>query len=387
MYNCARKNMDSEASIQPSAEKLIDMKLSLQEALGSDWKEKSVFPSVEAALKEEGAKTLTDGQEVLPSEAQTDLDKFIVEANAVFHQNDSTYHARRITDEQGRQKAFIVGHVGKDTFYQTARYTQIYNDQEGKRIVAWTPDTIGLASEGDQVLRVDKVLQSGKNAHEENDILFIEIAGQKYKANMQVTSNLGNDTITILPEDHQQMGTFLHEVGHLLRGRAISRDPHLEEASSTAHSDFARVSKTGSPVDPEAKLTTYQTRKIKADEERGAWALGVSLIKDAGRKIGLDCASPQAIDTMLKRSEQALTTYDEVPYTFLGHDEAKSVPTFSQERKKGARELLKQVTEGETSYSSLPSFDQKTGENLANNPRKVLEGISNTPKVEPKAVT
>ena len=206
---------------------------------------------------------MTDGQEVLPSETQTDLDKFIAEANAVFHQNDSTYHARRITDEQGRKKAFIVGQVGKDTFYQTAGYTQIYNDQEGRRVVAWTPDTIGLCGEDGQVLRVDKVLQSGKNAHEENDILFIEIAGRKYKANMQVTSNVGNDTITILPEDHQQMGIFLHEVEHLLRGRAISRNPQQEEASSAAHSEFTRTSKTGSPVNPEAKLSTYQTRKIK----------------------------------------------------------------------------------------------------------------------------
>lgn len=297
-------------------------------------------------MKEEGAKAITDGQEVLPSQAETNLDKFIVAANAIFHQNNSPYHARRIMDQQGQKKAFIVGRVGKDTFYQTARYTLLYNDHEGERAVTWIADTMGLVGEGGQVLRVDKVIQLGKNPGEENYILFVETAGRKYTANMRVLSTVRNDTITLLPEDYQQMGTFLHEVGHLLRRRAISRNNQLKEASSAAYAEFARTSKTGSPVKPEAKLTPYQTRKIKTNEERGAWAIAVSLIKEAGRAIGLDCASPQAINTMLRRSEQMLATYDKVPYTFLGHDETKPVPAFSQQRKKEARKLHKQAEKG-----------------------------------------
>lgn len=376
--------MDSETSIQPGVEKLIDMKLSLAEVLGPDWKKNSVFPNIESALKGEGVRTLTEGQEVLPSKAQSDLDKFIVEANAVFHQNDSTYHARQITDEQGKQKAFIVGQVGKDTFYQTATNVSTDYDQGEKRVVRWEPDTIGLVSEGGQVLRVDKVIQSNKNAHEDNIIRFIEIAGRKYKANTQVASLQYSHTVTILPEDHRQMGVFLHEVGHLLRGRAISRDTQLTEASSAAHKEFVHTSKIGLPFNPEAKISTYQTRKIKADEERGAWAMGVSLIRDAGRPIGLDCASPQAVETMMKRSEQALKTYDQLPYTFAGHDETKLIPTFSRETKKDAQDLHKKVTEKAVPYSSLPSFDVNTGENLANNPKKVLENIAGVQKTELK---
>lgn len=252
--------MKGEVSIESNVEKLINIKLSLSEVLRPDWKEKSVFPTIESALRGEGVKNLSEGQEISPGEAQTDFDRFIVEANAVFLENNSSYHVRRITDEQGRQKALIVGKVGRDTFYGTARYTLISNDQEGKRVVAWMPDAIGLVSEEGQVLRLDKVLQSGKNPEEENDFLFIEVAGRKYRANMQVISRLGSDTVTFLPENYRQMGEFLHEIGHLLRKRAISRDQKLKEVSSAAHDEFTLTSQTGSPVNPEAKLSPYQTR-------------------------------------------------------------------------------------------------------------------------------
>lgn len=39
---------------------------------------------MEAALKDEGIKSLDEGEEILPSEATTDLERFVVEANRIF---------------------------------------------------------------------------------------------------------------------------------------------------------------------------------------------------------------------------------------------------------------------------------------------------------------
>jgi hypothetical protein len=81
---------------------------------------------------------------------------------------------------------------------------------------------------------------------------------------------------------------------------------------------------------------------------------------------------------MLERSEKALASYDTVPYSFLGHDEEKPIPSFSRETKKGSAELHQVTRRIKGGYQSLPSFDQESGECLANDPRKLLERLSQT---------
>jgi len=368
-------DMDSEPPIQQGVDKLINMRLSLSEILGTDWKEKSTFSSVGEALKGEGIKTLTDGEKVNFTDAHTNLDIFIVDANEIFTQNKSTFQAKRITDEQGKQKAFIVGKIGEDYFYHITESAFVENTRNGKKIVAWAPNSIGLVSKSGEVLSIDKVLESGRNQGEENTLLFMEIEGRKFRANMQATLENDIDTITLLPENHSQMGTFLHELGHLLRNRTKTRDNAIKAASTTAHNEFDQAIKANSPFNPQAKLTAYETRKLKANEERGAWALGMSLIKDVGRAIGLECASPQAINEMTEEAEQSLKTYDQAPYTFIKHDENNPIPAFSQEERNEARKLHQETTKAGVTYSQFKSFDNDTGEDLANKSHKILEQL------------
>jgi hypothetical protein len=247
--------MDSEASIQQGAERLMDIRMSLSELLGPDWKQKLLFPNVEAALKKEGLTTLECGEEVLAETASTELDRFVLKANEVFIQNGSSYRARKIKDREGQEKALIIGKVGEDIFYQTTRITDF---NENLRCVYWTPETIGLVSENGQVLRLDKLLQPGEG------ILFIQAAGRKYRASTKVTSELRKigvpqevrverDVIVGVPENFYEMGVFLHELGHLLWEREILKDPQLSDTFSEALDEFRRTSKTGFPVNPTSK--------------------------------------------------------------------------------------------------------------------------------------
>lgn len=369
--------MDNEPIQQPVKE-LMETRLSLNEVLGSGWKFRSIFPDVKTALSDEGIDSLDAGVEVSPHDLQSDLGKFVTEANAIFNQNDSNFRARIVKDKEGNSKAFIVGKIGNDSFYQIATSYMI-DEFEGEKVIAWCPSKIGLVSPNGKVFSIDEALNTGKKSDEEDGMVFIDIAGRKYKANMAAISSsesgMSYDTVTMLPENVQQLGTYLHEVGHLLRNRIIDREKKLAAVTNLARDEFSKILATGEVFNPDAKLTSYQIRKIKADSERGAWALGLSLIKEVGRAIGLDCASPQAIKVMAERAESALKTYDEAPYTFLKHDDKEPMPAFSQKRRGEARKLHQLIKEMNISYSDLASFDNTTGESLANDPKKVLKQL------------
>lgn len=369
--------MDNEPIQQPVKE-LMETRLSLNEVLGSGWKFRSIFPDVKTALSDEGIDSLDAGVEVSPHDLQSDLGKFVTEANTIFNQNDSNFRARIVKDKEGNSKAFIVGKIGNDSFYQIAKYPRIYK-LGGEKVIAWRPSKIGLVSPNGKVFSIDEALNTGKKSDKEDGMVFIEIAGRKLEANMATTflseSGISYDTVTILPENIQQLGIYLHEVGHLLRRRTIDRDKKLIMATSVALDEFSKILATGEVFNPDAKLTNYQIRKINANAERGAWALGLSLIREAGRAIGLDCASPQAIKVMAEQAESALKTYDETPYTFLKHDDKEPMPAFSQKRRGEARKLHQLIKEMNISYSDLASFDNTTGESLANDPKKVLKQL------------
>lgn len=362
--------MDSETTIEQGAAQLIDLRLSLSEILGQDWKQKCIFQNVASTLENEGVKSLNDGEEVSPNKAESTLEKSISEANRVFDKNSTPYHARLIVDAQGTEKAFIVGKIGNDSVYITTDNVLTDYDPKRARTISFIPNTIGLVSKSGQVLSIDKILQLRKNPNESNSLAFIEIEGRDFKAGINIRQGNENDTITSLPKNYIQLGTLLHEIGHLLRKRIILRKPSLELAATAARNEFDR---TESP-DQRRKLTMYQARKIRAGGERSASAIGISLLRDAGQFIGLDCASHEATNTMFKDEERALKTYDQAPYMFDEHDENSPIPAFSQEMRRFARKLHQEMKKHNRRYSSLPNFDQYTGENLANNPKKILEG-------------
>lgn len=289
--------MAEETPIEVSAQKLIDTKLSLSEILSNNWKDNCIFSSVEAALKDEEIKSLDEGEEILPSEATTDLERFVVEANAIFHKNNSPYHAklisfRRITDQEGRQKVLIVGKIGKDTFYQIAQYAITFTHKSGERVIAWIPDNFGLISQKTgSVFRFD-CLPLIKTKYKSQEVMFMEIAGRKHRANFMSIKTSQNETgemfresntLTFLPENFRDMGVFLHELGHMLRDKAINNNSELKNGDREAYNQFQKILESGLPFNPQAAISPYQTRKIKANEERGAWAIGISLIREVGK--------------------------------------------------------------------------------------------------------
>lgn len=144
--------MAEETPIEVTAQKLIDTKLSLSEILGNNWKDNCIFSSVEAALKDEGIKSLDEGEEILPSEATTDLERFVVEANRIFSKKKYPYRAKIIYSpkpNEEKPKIIITGQLGEDNFYQITDNVNILTDKNGNLTLLWSPCNIGLVSKGD----------------------------------------------------------------------------------------------------------------------------------------------------------------------------------------------------------------------------------------------
>ena len=367
--------MDGEASLSQGASELITSKFSLNELLGENWKQDCVFDNLQAALPKE-ARDIEAARDIDPNRAETETEKFVVQANSMFEANKSPYKSTLITDESGAQSAYLTGDVEGDKVYQIVRKYMSMSDSKGSPVLAWVPDKIGFIGTSGKVFSLDGALHAAAHKEAANDLLFMEFSGRKFDANMQVKREEAHGTTTYLPENVEQLDTLFHEVGHLLRQRRFAESPNVLAASDVALKEFNQVAKTRTAYNPDANLSTYTARKIVVDEERGASAAGISLIREAGKEVGLNCASKKAIDRMLAQDEKDLSTYDRVPYSFIGHDNDKPIPAFSKFQRTAARKLSRIVKRLNLTYDAMPSFDQQTGENLASNPAKLSEQLS-----------
>jgi hypothetical protein len=363
-------DMTSEGvPLEEQVESLINYETSLNELLGEDWKERSIFSSLDDVLTEDQKESIEKRKEISIDEASSDIEVFSAELNTIFQNKGKSFEATIIENSDGEQEVFISGTIGKDKIFQiVSNYLKVDN-LEGDEALVWSPTTMGIVSEEGSVFMIDPLLKRDEN--EMSDMAFIEIGGRDYRRNMQVSLGKNSeDIIILLPETTEQMGILAHELGHLFRARDI-KERGIEEAFNASLSEFKKISETGLTYNNEADLTNYETRKIKATEERGAWAVGLSILREVGKETGIECGSDEAIKELLSRSERALGTYDSVPYSLSEQLEDKMIPVFSQAKKAAARVLHDKKSSEGVSYQDIPSFDNKTGENIANDPEKI----------------
>lgn len=361
------------ASIQKSTDELLGVRLDLETLLGSDWKERSVYPNVESAFSADELRSVTERRKVTEETATTPTEVYAAQLNRVFQANGGVYSAS-VAELDGRQQAVVLGEVGGDLVYLTAQAGEVKSSPENGTVGMVGADRFAIISKDGGVFRVDRML---KNGAENTDVVFLDPQGRRTGTNFETDAfGNGGGVVTQLPYDQRGMGTVFHEVGHAVRAKHLGQNPELDKADRTALREFSRTSKTGSPLNPNNELSAYQTRQIKAQDERGAWATGVSILREVGKSTGINTGSSNAVKEALGRAEEALKTYDKVSYALSGQPEDEMIPTFSQESKRASRGLHQQKGAVGVSYGDIPSFDQDTGENIANNPARVSSIIS-----------
>jgi hypothetical protein len=334
-------SMESIVSIEDKTEQLMEPITNLNELLGDGWKEKCFFQSFEQAFTEKEIEAIKNRREVPFKEAFTETEIYSARLNEIFQKNNNNYKATVIENpyRKGEQELFLHGQIGKDKIFLNSSYS--YNNDE--KTYSLIPSRFGIVSEEGKVFDICPLLDNWKT----DEVVYMSFKVKKegkFDSGRQLSwvtkdGEYVRKTETGLPETYQELGIVVHELGHLFR-KGHFKEKGLWDTLSSAHDQFEKICEIGSDYKPEGALTSYKVREIKASEERGSWAIGLSILKEAGKDVGIDCGSSKARQEILNRAEVALGTYNSTPYDVKQHLEQTpeiAVPGFTQKFRRGAR--------------------------------------------------
>lgn len=374
--------MESQSEYIPTndiAKDIVDSANSLESQLGKDWKKRSILNSIDDVFAPSELETINKKEKPVLNENSTDAEKFAVTANKIFEDNNLSYQATTFKDEKGKQQVYVEGNIGDDKLYMETPLFSATTLSSGNTVLTIAAKRVGFITQDNKVFSLDKLF---KHNDMDQDFVFQRASHGKTRVNSSVSFK-ENDiyesggVILALPESPVEIGILAHEIGHAIRSYDFKKKPEQQHASSEAYKKFEEIIDNRTlPLDDQNNLNEYQVRKIKTDEERGAWATGISLIREVGKEINFNASSTENIRDIINRSEEALKTYDTVPYNIRVHNSKDNLlPTFSRQMKKDARELRNKIKNSNVEYSDIPNFDEMTGEAIGSNPKKVIGQI------------
>lgn len=376
--------MEGQSDFIPTndiATEIVNSSNSLESQFGKDWKKRSILNSINDVFTSSELDTINKKEKPVLNENSTDAEKFAVTANEVFTNNNLLYQASTFKDEKGNEQVYIEGNIGSDRFYVESPVFEIDILSKQDALISFSSERVGFITQDGKVFSIDKLFNHNDM---EQDFVFQCASHRKTRQNVSISFKEGDvhdsgGIILALPENPVEIGTLAHEIGHAIRKYDFKEKPEQQKASSEAYQKFEETGNSRTlPLNNDISngLNEYQVRKIKADEERGAWATGISLIREVGKEINFSASSTENIGNIIKRSEEALQTYDSVPYKLSAQDSKNNlVPTFSREMKKAARELRDKIKDSNIEYSDIPNFDDATGEAIGSNPKKIIEQV------------
>lgn len=380
--------MEGESSFIPNndiAKEIVDSSNSLESQLGKDWKKRCILNSINDIFTPGELETINKSERPVLNEKSTEVDKWAITANEVFQKNNSSYQAIVFKDDKDKQKVYIEGNTGKDKLYVEASFFSAVLLGTNNTLITFGVNRIGFKTQDTKILSLDKLLE---NNDIKTDLVFQSSSHIKSKTNMAVSYKEDGDLVDTgvlcaLPENPVDIGVLFHEIGHIVRSIDFITKPEQQKAISESYKKFEEIVENRTlPLTNQDNLNSYQVRKIKTDEERGAWATGISIIREVGKEIDFSAGSTENVGNIIKRSEDALKTYDSIPYRITKHESKNNlVPTFSREMKKVARELRDKIKNSNIEYSDIPNFDENTGEAIGSNPKRIIEQVDKlTPK-------
>jgi hypothetical protein len=286
--------IDSD-NLQGKSEKIIkalDKSFGLKDLLGKDWKERCVLENISEEFTQKEL-TALNNQRKVENQIGSDPEKFASRVNVLL--GSSGVIARVIEVEDEGQKVFITNEIAGDTMFQlvSTDKTNIYNGGG----VRWQPEKMGIISASGNVWSIDKMLTRN------GEMMFSSCF---YKdLNSEKDFNLEQTPMPITVED---FAGWLHEMGHSLR----LRDVQLSSVDIEMV-NFMNIVDLGDPKMAELMEPglNYETvLKLKELDERGAWAIAFSALKEIENSISLGIASKSSWEVMKTEEERCLGTYD-----------------------------------------------------------------------------
>lgn len=349
-----------------TAEELVSSTNSLNEQLGSDWRQRSIKQSVADVFSPEQLQAIQNRKTPEQGNIHTPIEIWVDHANSGFEETHSPYRASVVMDGD-RQKAYLEGNIGPDGIYVLASQVAEIS-LKNRTIIGILAEKVGLISPDGKVFGVDQLINNNST-----EIMFhAQTTGEG--ENTFVSCGDTTDTVvSILPKTTNEVGELFHEIGHTIRSN-MRRKRNQTKAFHEAHVKFKEPEqRRGLSTHTGEGFSAEEVRKIKVAEERGAWATGISIIREVGKLIGLETSSSESIHENIKDADKWLSTYDLYPYEVTTQTEGRRIPAFARESRKAAWELLRKLKGKGVSYADLPNFDEKTGIPIGNNPKVLIE--------------
>ncbi|OHA86151.1 MAG: hypothetical protein A2123_03280 [Candidatus Zambryskibacteria bacterium GWB1_40_5] len=285
-----------------------------------------------------------------------------------------------IIDFAGKKEMVTLTQMGEDFFMTIAneggRYIKADETNQDNADFVWYPhttyilsgDTKAIFSLGKLINKIpDEVHELGHRT------VRYSIPSEKYQQDSNYHAHLSNTNDTIisfkLPQTIQDLAGLLHESGHMVRHRMF-QIMGLEELSVDARKKYNHPYFT--PVHYDG-LNDFDARQIVANEERGAWAIALSISRELIKR-GIRFGDQDAEKTIAEFSQWCLDTYDKTKYHGEATDDvdSKVAPSFSDETRKERRKLLDDI---EKNLATIFRFDPETGERIDNDPKR-MRGVS-----------
>jgi hypothetical protein len=248
--------------------------------------------------------------------------------------------------------------IGKDVCYQIMNNDLVtFKDND---VYIGAPE-IGVIGEDLKVLRIDKMLNPAMGSNKPH-LLFKESRVENGSNFWCIPEERDSYVESALPDSEEKLGAMFHEIGHLLRNHKIKKDEDMRLANAEATKKY----KSMNPED--STLSLHMLRQLRALEERGAWAMGLQILREVSKSIGLNSVDDEAQKKIAKHAQESLESYDYVDFNKSGITEDQVIPSFSSDKRLAAEKLRQEIlaSYGSKKYSDVPNFSQTTGHTVHN---------------------
>jgi hypothetical protein len=230
---------------------------------------------------------------------------------------------------------------GSDDRFYSILYESFIPDfsyDDSSRMYVFTSSSLGLVSADGRVFSLDRLFKDC--IRKEKDFTFHLYEGSCDESVCGVQSGRSKDgklefrCSAHFPSSYNDVLGLFHEAGHMIRDLSMSGDflDGMEESSKL--DSFVKEE-----LSDDEKLKFRDMSKRQRTEERGSWAIGLSLLMEIGKEIGLDIASDgyreqlqSFVDLCLSSHEarQEMNPGFEIPFTQSSRGKARRLEEFDR---------------------------------------------------------
>ncbi len=298
----------SEQNSSVNVDEFLAKKHSLNEILGDGWVERCSGGLLKSVLSEDEQKAIELGVEPALEGDDSKENAQALWLKTIFDQNHSPYRVLLTEQKDGTKQIVAVGTINGDVVIQFISHLEVFESKDGNKLAKWIPKKFFVSGEGG-VIKLHELVANANQSVSGKNIDLVFYADSNDAVRKYVSG--GMDSLyahSKNPVNIDSMARVLHEIGHALRKRALSAKEMSIQDELVVQGN--RVNKTQKLFHKENTHSNYQLRKYRADEERGAWAVPISILRELGKYVNLNITSKDTIDELLQIAERSLETYD-----------------------------------------------------------------------------